>query len=74
LSKYILYRYPSRSSEVSVREWLGQPLSLAKIDILGASAVAKAKVHSRTRERERLDSAAEAKNLACAQEFLTAGN
>lgn len=60
-------------SEASVGECIGQPLSLAKIHILGADAVAKAEGNMDGRgQRECLDSRAWSKNLACA-EALWAG-
>ena len=60
-------------SEVLVGERIGQPLSLAKIHILGADAIAKAEGNMDGRVSvERLDSPAWSKNLACA-EALWAG-
>ena len=50
-------------SEALVGERIGQQLSLEKTHILGADG----RQRGRTRQRERLDSPAWSKNLACAE-------
>jgi hypothetical protein len=54
-------------SEASVGERTGQPLSLARFISRAPTLLRGGRQHGRTRYRERLDSPAWSKNLACAK-------